>query len=98
MSPAQCLGFFSDRWHAKVSLRQLFWLDMVAIGTVINLFASFAALMFVAQIRDPTWALVVHFSPLPYNAFLLAAIWRFPSATPALRLGASAWFVVMTVV
>ena len=78
-------------------MRQLFWLDMLAIGTVINLFASFAALMVVALIKEPTWALVLHFSPLPYNAFLLAAIWRFPVATLAWRLGASVWFVVMTV-
>ena len=98
MRPTHILRFFSDRWHAKVTLRQLFWLDMLAIGTVINLFASFAALMVVALIKEPTWALVLHFSPLPYNAFLLAAIWRFPSVTPAWRLGAGAWFVVMTVV
>ena len=98
MRPRQILGFFSGRWHAKVTLRQLFWLDMLAVGTVINLFASFAALMVVALMKEPTWALVLHFLPLPYNAFLLAAIWRFPVATLAWRLGASAWFVVMTVV
>ena len=97
MRPTHILGFFSDRWHAKVALHQLFWLDMLAVGTVINLFASFAALMVVALIKEEPWALVLHFLPLPYNAFLLAAIWRFPVATLAWRLGASAWFVVMTV-
>jgi hypothetical protein len=98
MRPTHILGFFSDRWHAQVTLRQLFWLDMLAVGTVINLFASFAALMVVALTKEAPWALVLHFLPLPYNAFLLAAIWRFPVPTLAWRLGASAWFVVMTVV
>ena len=98
MRPAQLMDFFSNRWHAKVKLRHLFWLDMLAVGTVINLFASFAALMLVAQLKAPMWALFFHFSPLPYNAFLLAAIWRFPAVPPAFRLGASAWFVVMAVV
>ena len=91
------MRFFSDRWHAKVTFRQLFWLDMLAVGSVINLFASFAALMVVALMKEPKLALVLHFSPLPYNAFLLAAVWRFPAVTPAGRLGASAWFVVMSV-
>ena len=98
MRSAQTLDFFSDRWHAKVNLRRLFWLDMLAVGTLINLFASFAALMLMAQIKDPVWAAFLHFSTLPYSAFLLATVWRFPAVTTAMRLGASAWFVAMTVV
>ena len=98
MSSVQALDFFSNRWHAKVHLRQLFWFDMLAVGTLINLFASFAALMVMAQIKDPAWAFFLHFSTLPYSAFLLVAVWRFPAVTTAMRLGASAWFVAMTVV
>ena len=98
MSAVQMVQFFSDRWHAKVNLRRLFWFDMLAVATLINLFASFAALMVMALSQESTWGLVLHFLPLPYNAFLLASIWRFPAAAPALRLGASVWFVVMTVV
>ena len=98
INPAKSLGFFSDRWRAKVNLRRLFWFDMLAVGTLINLFAGFAALMVMAQVREPTWAICLHFSTLPYNAFLLAAIWRFPAVTPAMRLSASLWFVAMTVV
>ncbi len=90
--------FFSDRWRAKVNYRRLFWLDMVAVGTLINLFISFAALMLVALGGEPIWAVLLHFSTLPYNAFLLAAIWRFPAVTPATRLASSAWFVAMAVV
>ena len=97
MSPTTILGFFSDRWRAKVDLRRLFWFDMLAVGTLINLFASFAALMLIALGKEQTWAISLHFSTLPYNAFLLAAIWRFPAVTPTMRLAASAWFVAMAV-
>lgn len=90
-------GFFSDRWRAKVNFCRLFWLDMLAVGTLINLFISFAALMLVALGGKPIWAVLLHFSTLPYNGFLLAAIWRFPAVTPAMRLAASAWFVAMAV-
>jgi hypothetical protein len=98
MSPTKVIGFFSDRWHAKVNLRRLFWFDMLAVGTLTNLFASFAALLLMALFKEATGAVLLHFSTLPYNAFLLASVWRFPAATTVLRLVASAWFVVMTLV
>jgi hypothetical protein len=98
MSSVQGMAFFSNRWQAKVSWRRLFWFDMLAVGTLINLFASFAALMVMALLKEPVWATFLHFSTLPYNAFLLASVWRFPAVSTALRLCACAWFVGMTVV
>ena len=98
MRPVQGMAFFSSRWHARVSWRRLFWFDMLAVGSLINGFASFAALMVMAVLKEPAWATFLHFSTLPYNAFLLASVWRFPAVSTAIRLGACAWFVVMTVV
>jgi hypothetical protein len=89
--------YFSSRWHAKVKLSRLFWCDMLLVGTLLNLFASFAALMLMALSKEPAWALALHFSTLPYNLFLLASVWRFPTATPAARFSACAWFGVMVV-
>jgi len=97
MSPAKGLAFFSNRWHAKVNLRRLFWLDMLAVGTLINLFASFAGLMVMALVKEPAWAIFLHFSTLPYSAFLIATVWRFPAVTTAMRLVAIAWFAAMAV-
>ena len=54
----------------------LFWRDMLGVGTVVNMFATFIALMATSQ-GAPSWAAVaIHFAPLPYNIFLFAAVRR----------------------
>jgi hypothetical protein len=76
----------------------LFWRDMLGIGTAINLAATFLAL--VAAIQDAPFALValVHFAPLPYNFFLLAALWRAPQRPAAAAAVAAAWFILVLLV
>ena len=70
MSPTKVIGFFSDRWQAKVNFRRLFWLDMLAVGTLINLFSSFAALLLMALLKEATAAMLLHFSTLPPSSLL----------------------------
>lgn len=76
----------------------LFWRDMLAVGTLINLCASFAALLMVAQGAAGHWAFTVHMAPLPYNLFLLAAVWRLRPRNRSAALVAVVWFVVVTLV
>lgn len=76
----------------------LFWRDMVAVGSAINLCTGLAALMLVAQDQPIGWALAVHFSPLPYNAFLFATLMRTPGTPRPVRLAGGAWFAAMLVV
>lgn len=78
--------------------RVLFWRDMLTVGTVINLCTGFAALMLVSQGQPIAWALAVHFAPLPYNAFLLASLWRTPGRPAPITLAGCAWFAAMLVV
>ena len=42
--------------------------------------------------------LAVHFAPLPYNAFLLASLWRHPQPAVALKWVGLGWFAAMLVV
>jgi hypothetical protein len=70
---------------------------MLAAGTLINLLASFAALMLASQGAPLAVAVVVHFAPLPYNLFLFLALWRLPGR-PSLAAGAAAaWLAMVTV-
>ena len=94
-------GFFASRWRGDVPLGQLFWRDMLLFGTSINLAATLVAL-FVWALGGPTAAgFAIHVSPLPYNAFLLFAVWRSaeraaqPGASAA-RIGAVLWMVAAT--
>jgi hypothetical protein len=92
------LGFFSRRWHGEVPLQVLFWRDMLAVGTVVNLAATVLALVVIVQDGPDLLALGLHLLPLPYNVFLCAALWRMPDRDAFVTLVAAAWLVVMTLV
>lgn len=90
--------FLARRWRGAVTWPVLFWRDMLAVGTVVNLLASFAALMLASQGAPLAVAVLVHFSPLPYNLFLFLALWRLPRRPAPVVAAAAAWLVVMSVV
>ena len=79
-------------------MRIVLWRDMLAVGTGVNILATFVALIAASQ-GSPIWATaVVHFSPLPYNLFLFFAV---GPASPRSRVAmvlATAWLCVITVV
>ena len=60
-------------------------------NSVANLLVGFLSLMALAQRWGDGWALSLHFALLPYNLFLVAAVWRSPLSTPWTRGGALAW-------
>ncbi len=89
-------GFFSRRWRGEVRLPIVFWRDLLAVGTSINLLASFLALVVASQGVDIRVAAALHFAPLPYNLFLFLAVWRLPQRTAWMRAIAAVWLAVMT--
>ena len=83
-------------------LQQLFWRDMLLVGTSVNLATTLVAL-FVWALGGATAAgVAIHFAPLPYNAFLLFAVWRSAEraaepAASAVRTGAVLWMIAASV-
>ena len=98
MNTVRQRGFWGSRWHSEAPWQRLFWRDMLAVGSVINLFTGFAALMLFSQDQPMEAVLAVHFSPLPYNAFLLASLWRHPQCPALLKWVGVGWFGAMLVV
>jgi len=98
LKPAAGGTFLARRWRGAVAWPVLFWRDMLATGTVLNLLASFVALMLAAQGAPTALAVLVHFAPVPYNLFLFLALWRLPRRPALVALAAAAWLLVMTVV
>lgn len=92
-------AFFTGRWRGEVSLDRLLWLDMILVGTGLNLATTFVALMMLG-FKAPTFvAIATHFAAVPYNFFLLGAIWRKTTGIVAAhavtaRGVALAWFLV----
>lgn len=91
MSEAPAGGFFARRWRGDVPLARLFWHDMLVVGSLLNLVATFGALMLAAQGAPTALAAALHFGPLPYNLFLWLALWRHPARHPAHAVGATLW-------
>lgn len=74
------------------------WRDMFAVGTAVNVLATFVALIAASQGGTAWAAAAIHFAPLPYNLFLFAAVGR---ASPRSRIAvvfATAWLGLMTIV
>lgn len=91
-------GWLRRRWRGQVPAATLWWRDMLVLGTALNLAAAFAALMAYALGAGMAWALLLHFSVLPWNTFLLLCLGRRPDRTTAQLALASAWFVAMVIV
>ena len=91
-------GYFVRRWRGKVPLRLLLWQDMLGVGTLVNLIATLAAFALVIQDAPSLLAFALHIAPLPYNAFLFAAVWRSPDRSALAVALAAAWFSAMVLV
>ena len=90
-------AFFRLRWQGQVPLAQLLWRDMVCVGTLINVVASFLALAALALGAPTGLAVALHLAPIPYNSFLLMAVLRLPTATAFSTTIAGAWFLLALV-
>ena len=91
-------NYFSRRWDGRVPLTALLWQDMLGVGTFVNLAASVVAFAALINEAPTVIAVVIQLAPLPFNAFLLGAVWRSPGRNPFALTLAGAWFAVMMVI
>jgi hypothetical protein len=91
-------NYFSRRWQGQVPVATLFWRDMLGVGTLINLTTTALALAMIINGIHAGFAVALHFLPLPFNLFLLAALNRAPDRNTLLMTIAVAWFVVMMLI
>jgi hypothetical protein len=89
-------GFFACRWHGEVPLSLLLWRDMLGVGSLVNLACSVLALVMAACGAALGVAAAVYFAPLPYNAFLFAAVCNSPQRNAIACTVAALWLTVMT--
>lgn len=97
------LAFFVRRWRRQVPLGLLFWRDMILVGSAVNLAFAFAGLMALGFKADTAVAIAIFHAPLPYNLFLLGAVWRTAeradvAKASSARLGALMWLIATVVV
>jgi hypothetical protein len=96
-------GFFASRWHGAAPIDRLFWTDMIIVGTLVNVAAAFGAVMLLG-LKLPAWiAVAAYLAPLPYNVFLVLAVWRATEglaggAASGYRAGALVWLALAIIV
>jgi hypothetical protein len=95
LSPAQALiRYFRRLWSGELPLSQVFWRDMLVIGTLINLATLLAAMLLFVSGAPTAYGVTVFLSPIPYNVVLFTGVcrsaarersdWRWAAQTVAL--------------
>lgn len=98
MGKPQTASFIGKRWRGEASLSTLYWRDILMVGSVINLLTGFVALMIAAQGGEFWVAATVHFATLPYNVFLVLALWRTPRCSRFMAWTSLIWLGTVTVI
>lgn len=75
---------------------------MIVHGTTINILAALLGLVLFARDAPTALGATVYFAPVPYNLFLLAALWRTAARSrepwaQAAQIAGFVWFLVMLV-
>lgn len=97
------VAYIRRLWLGELPLARVFWTDMLAIGTVVNVAAGIVAMLLFVSGAPISIGVAVHFAPLPYNLLLFFAVWQAASreasrwSFPA-QVGALIWFFVVFVV
>lgn len=84
--------FFRMRWHGRVSHRRLFYWDMLGVATLINAGVALISLILLARGGDGNVWMLLHAVMIPYNAFLLASLWRHEQTPVLYRVVGTGWF------
>jgi hypothetical protein len=94
-SASPVLGFVRSRWQGDVSLHRLFWWDTLAVATLINAcVAMFSMILLARGMADGSFWFLLHLILLPYNLFLVIAVWRHEKSQDILRLATLVWLAL----
>lgn len=94
-----------ELWVGRMPLGRAFWEFAVFYGLVLNLLTTVASFGLLAFGVHAAIAMTVFFLPLPYNLFVLMAVWRSaaryqgpPHWANAARVAVTLWAVAVTLV
>lgn len=70
------IAYVLSLWRGELPLARVFWIDMLAIGSLVNIVATIGAVLLFAAGAPIALGVAVHFAPLPYNILLFLAVWQ----------------------
>lgn len=90
-------------WAGRMPLPRAFWEFAIFYGFVLNLFTTVGCFALLAMDVPAAIAMTVFFLALPYNLFVLVAVWRSAARYPgpphwanAARVAVTLWVVAAT--
>ncbi len=97
--PRSPIGYLGALWRGEVPLTQAVWRDMVMVGTAINILTSGLSVLALMLGASTLIGVALYLSPVPYNLFLVGAVWRCAERAPfdqawAARIGSVIWLFV----
>lgn len=91
-------------WSGRTPLARAFWNGAIVYGTLLNLVTTVASLAVLAAGGPAALALTVFLMALPYNIFMVVAVWRSaarydgpPHWATLARIAVVAWALLATV-
>jgi hypothetical protein len=90
-------------WHGEEPLARAFWEYAMLYGTLLNAATTVATFAALAANLPVLIALALHLLPVPYNVFVVIAVWRSarrysgpPQWATLARVGVVAWGLLAT--
>lgn len=98
------IGHIKRLWRGDVALARIFWAYAILYGTLLNIGTTIATLAAVAA-NAPAWlAVMIFLLPVPYNIFIVVAVWRSARRYPGrpewsllARVGVIVWALIASV-
>ena len=92
-----------DLWHGAVPLDQAVWWYAVAYGLAVNLLTSLLFLVLLVNDAATPLLVIAFVSPIPFNLFVLVAVWRSADRyqgprkwADLARVGTLIWMIILT--
>jgi hypothetical protein len=90
-------------WCGELPLARVFWTDMLAVGTCVNVATLLAAMLMFGLGAPPALAVLTFISPLPYNILLVTGLWRSAARarsewSTAAQAVAAIWLIAMILI
>jgi hypothetical protein len=63
-------------WSGDLPLSRVFWIDMLVVGTLVNLASLIAAIVLFAGDAAVGWGVAVFLGHIPYSLLLFTGVWR----------------------
>jgi hypothetical protein len=97
------INLAKNLWEGRVPLKETFWRYAVVYGLLVNLVTSLLFLALLVKDAVPVLLAAAFVLPIPFNLFLIVAVWRSADRyrgpgkwADRARVGAAIWLLILS--